>query len=75
MEDGDSANDRDLRAMQRLAAEVWALDRRILNSGASVGELAWAWGADHRLHSAGCGSGSGTTEARLRLGAGPSRPR
>jgi hypothetical protein len=27
MEDEESANERDLRAMQQLAAEVWVLDR------------------------------------------------
>jgi hypothetical protein len=31
--------------MQRLAQQVWLARRETLNTGATVGELAWEWGA------------------------------
>jgi hypothetical protein len=40
----------ELRAMQQLAQAVWAADPAMMNTGASVGELAWSWGAGSRLH-------------------------
>jgi hypothetical protein len=67
-----AANERDLRTMQQLAAEVWAFDRSILNSGASVGELDGRGVLITAATQPRGGPGSGTTEARLRLGAGSS---
>jgi ribosomal protein S18 acetylase RimI-like enzyme len=40
----------ELRAMQQLAQAVWTADPAMMNTGASVGELAWSWGAGRRLH-------------------------
>jgi GNAT superfamily N-acetyltransferase len=37
--------------MQRLAQELWAIDPAYVDSDASVGELAWIWGAQHALDS------------------------
>jgi len=38
-----------LRAMQRLAQELWARDPAYVDSDASLGELAWIWGAQHAV--------------------------
>jgi GNAT superfamily N-acetyltransferase len=38
---------RELRLMQGLAQEVTALRPELVNSNATVGELAWVWGKDH----------------------------
>ncbi len=37
----------DLRLMQGLAQQVTALRPELVNSDATVGELAWGWGKDH----------------------------
>ena len=37
----------DLRLMQGLAQQVTALRPELVNSDATVGELAWIWGKDH----------------------------
>jgi hypothetical protein len=38
---------RDLRLVQGLAQQVIALRAELVNSDATVGEMAWAWGTDH----------------------------
>jgi hypothetical protein len=37
----------DVRLMQGLAQQVFALRPELINDDASVGELAWVWGKDH----------------------------
>jgi GNAT superfamily N-acetyltransferase len=39
--------------MQRLAQQVWRARRETLNTGATVGELAWEWGAGRAAHASG----------------------
>ena len=36
-----------LRTMQKLAVEVWRLDPALVNTDATLGGLAWVWGAGH----------------------------
>jgi hypothetical protein len=48
--DHGSVGTSELRAMQQLAQAVWAADPAMMNTGASVGELAWSWGAGSVLH-------------------------
>lgn len=43
----------EVRLMQRLAQQVWAAKPETLNTGATVGELAWEWGSGHATHATG----------------------
>ncbi|MFZ0171659.1 MAG: GNAT family N-acetyltransferase [Acidimicrobiales bacterium] len=53
----------ELRAMQALASRVWARHPSLVNTGATVGELAWNWGSNRRR------SGSKWRSRLLREGA------
>jgi GNAT superfamily N-acetyltransferase len=41
-----------LRLMQRLAQQVWLAHRETVNSGATVGQLAWEWGSGRAARAA-----------------------
>jgi hypothetical protein len=48
--DDGSVGRSELRAMQQLAKAVWTADPAMMNTGASLGELAWSWGEGSRLN-------------------------
>ena len=69
---GTPLSPQDVRLMQGLAQQVTALRPELVNSDATVGELAWGWGKDHAAWAAPGGTGCGSPAATWPAGAGPS---